>query len=92
MMVIPSFLYHPTSLNEFVVTVERKGVDDRDDRDKPLENSDLKETGQQGNDRDDRVKHAGISYIVKFIKSLLEHSFIEMTEPDKPNSRTKNLG
>ena len=46
-MVIPSFLYHLTSLNEFVVRVERKGVDDRDDRDKPLENSDLKETGQK---------------------------------------------
>ena len=26
-----------------------------DDRDKPLENSNLKETGQQCNDRDDRV-------------------------------------
>ena len=44
-----------------MVTVERKGFDDRDnDRDKPLENSDLKEIGKQGNDRDDRVKHAGI--------------------------------
>ena len=48
------------TLNEFVVTMERKGADDRDndrvdDRDKPLENSNLKETGQQCNDRDDRV-------------------------------------
>ena len=54
------------TLNEFVVTMERKGVDDRDDdrddRDKPLENSDLEETGQHGNNRDDRVKHAGVSY------------------------------
>ena len=54
------------TLNEFVVTMEREGVndrdDDRDDRDKSLENSDLKKIGKQGNDRDDRVKHAGVSY------------------------------
>ena len=54
------------TLNEFVVTMERKGVDDRDndrdDRDKSLESNDLKETGQLDNDRDDRVKHAGVSY------------------------------
>ena len=48
------------TLYKFVVTMERKGADDRDndrvdDRDKPLENSNLKETGQQCNDRDDRV-------------------------------------
>ena len=119
-------------LNEFVVTIEREGVDDRDndrvddrdDRDKPLENSDLKVTGQQGNNRDDRVKHDGVSYkaldgtqkniiqfcsiprsareilehigysyhpthIAKFIKPLLELGFIEMTEPDKPNSKNQ---
>lgn len=116
------------TLNEFVVTMERKGVDDRendgDDRDKPLENSDLKEIGRQGNDRDDRVKHTGVSYkaldgfqkdiiqfcsiprsareilehigysyhpahIAKFIKPLIELGFIEMTEPDKPNSKNQ---
>lgn len=116
------------TLNEFVVTMEREGVndrdDDRDDRDKSLENSDLKKIGKQGNDRDDRVKHAGVSYkaldgtqkniiqfcsiprsareilehigysyhpthIAKFIKPLLELGFIEMTEPDKPNSKNQ---
>ena len=39
------------TLNEFVVTMEREGVndrdDDRDDRDKSLENSDLKKIGKQ---------------------------------------------
>lgn len=116
------------TLNEFVVTMEREGVNDRDndrdDRDKSLENSDLKKIGKQGNDRDDRVKHAGVSYkaldgtqkniiqfcsiprsareilehigysyhpthIAKFIKPLLELGFIEMTEPDKPNSKNQ---
>lgn len=108
--------------------MEREGVndrdDDRDDRDKSLENSDLKKIGKQGNDRDDRVKHAGVSYkaldgtqkniiqfcsiprsareilehigysyhpthIAKFIKPLLKLGFIEMTEPDKPNSKNQ---
>ena len=76
------------------------------------------------NDRDDRVKHAGVSYkafdgtlkniiqfcsitriareilecieysyhptnITKFIKSLLELSLIEKTKPDKPNSKNQ---
>lgn len=116
------------TLNEFVVTMEREGVndrdDDRDDRDKSLKNSDLKKIGKQGNDRDDRVKHAGVSYkaldgtqkniiqfcsiprsareilehigysyhpthIAKFIKPLLKLGFIEMTEPDKPNSKNQ---
>ena len=116
------------TLNEFVVTMEREGVndrdDDRDDRDKSLENSDLKKIDKQGNDRDDRVKHAGVSYkaldgtqkniiqfcsiprsareilehigysyhpthIAKFIKPLLKLGFIEMTEPDKPNSKNQ---
>ncbi len=116
------------TLNEFVVTMEREGVndrdDDRDDRDKSLENSDLNKIGKQGNDRDDRVKHAGVSYkaldgtqkniiqfcsiprsareilehigysyhpthIAKFIKPLLKLGFIEMTEPDKPNSKNQ---
>lgn len=116
------------TLNEFVVTMEREGVNDRDndrdDRDKSLKNSDLKKIGKQGNDRDDRVKHAGVSYkaldgtqkniiqfcsiprsareilehigysyhpthIAKFIKPLLKLGFIEMTEPDKPNSKNQ---
>ena len=122
------------TLNEFVVTVERENVevsnrdndrvDDRDDRDKALENNDLKNSGQQGNDIDDRVHHAGVSYkaldgnqkniiqfcsvprsareilehigysyhpthISKYIKPLLELGFIEMTEPDKPNSKNQ---
>lgn len=116
------------TLNEFVVTMEREGVndrdDDRDDRDKSLKNSDLKKIGKQDNDRDDRVKHAGVSYkaldgtqkniiqfcsiprsareilehigysyhpthIAKFIKPLLKLGFIEMTEPDKPNSKNQ---
>ena len=54
------------------MTVERKNVevsdrdndrvDDRDDREKALENNDLKNSGQQGNDRDDRVNQAGVPY------------------------------
>ena len=60
------------TLNEFVVTVERKDIDDRDndrdndrdDRDKSLENNDLRSDSQGHNDRDDRVKHAGVSYKV----------------------------
>ena len=120
------------TLNEFVVTVERRGVDDRDndrdndrdDRDKTLENNDLKNSNQKGNDRDDRANQAGVPYkdldgtqkniiqfcsiprsareilehigysyhptnIAKFIKPLLELGFIEMTEPDKPNSKNQ---
>ncbi len=116
------------TLNEFVVTVKRRGVDDRDndrdDRDKTLENNDLKNSDQKGNDRDDRANQAGVPYkdldgtqkniiqfcsiprsareilehigysyhptnIAKFIKPLLELGFIEMTEPDKPNSKNQ---
>ena len=54
------------TLNEFVVTVERKDINDRDndrdDRDKSLENSHLQNDSQGHNDRDDRDKHAGVSY------------------------------
>ena len=116
------------TLNEFVVTVERKDINDRDndrdDRDKSLENSHLQNDSQGHNDRDDRDKHAGVSYktldgtqkniiqfcsiprsareilehigykyhpthITKFIKPLLELGVIEMTEPDKPNSKNQ---
>jgi len=118
------------ALHEFVVTMVRKNVEagdrdnDRDDRDKSLENNNLKEISLQGNDRDDRVKHTGVLYkaldgtqkniiqfcsiprsareilehigysyhpthITKFIKPLLKLGFIEMTEPDKPNSKNQ---
>ena len=54
------------TLNEFVVTVERKDLgdrdNDRDDRDKSLEDSHLQNDSQGHNDRDDRDKHAGVSY------------------------------
>lgn len=54
------------TLNEFVVTVERKDLgdrdNDRDDRDKTLEDSHLQNDSQGHNDRDDRDKHVGVSY------------------------------
>ena len=119
------------TLNEFVVTMERKGVDDRDndreDRDNILKDSDLKNFENLGTDREDRdknIEHLHVSYknlegiqknIVQFcsvprsareilnhigyaynstnianqIKPLLELGFIEMTEPDKPNSKNQ---
>jgi predicted HTH transcriptional regulator len=127
------------TLNEFVVTVERRGVDDRDndrdndrdDRDKTLENNNLRNSTNSKTDREDRepdrdndVEHLHVSYktlegvqknIVQFcsiprsareildhigyaynstnianqIKPLLELGFIEMTEPDKPNSKNQ---
>ncbi|MDY6373257.1 MAG: ATP-binding protein, partial [Bacteroidales bacterium] len=121
------------TLNEFVVTVERRNVEetdtknDRDDRDKHLDKSNLNKTNTNQNDRDDRdnevgaihtayktlngtqkdiiqfcsiprsareiLEHIGYSYhptnINKFIKPLLEHGFIEMTEPEKPNSKNQ---
>lgn len=129
------------TLHEFVVTVERRGIEsndreddrdsdrdsDRDDKDMTLENSNLQNERQECNDRDndnDRVKPTGISYknlagtqkniihfcsiprsareildhigykyhpthIAKFIKPLLEFGFLEMTEPDKPNSKNQ---
>ena len=121
------------TLNEFVVTVERRNVgetdtkNDRDDRDKHLDKSNLNKINTNPNDRDDRdnevgaihtayktlngtqkdiiqfcsiprsareiLEHIGYSYhptnINKFIKPLLEHGFIEMTEPEKPNSKNQ---
>ena len=97
---------------------------DRVDRDKHIEDSDLTEINQQVNEGDNRVVHAGISYkvldgtqknsiqfcsiprsareilehigykyhpthIAKFIKPLIELDYIEMTEPDKPNSKNQ---
>jgi predicted HTH transcriptional regulator len=125
------------TLNEFVVTIERKNVDDhvevsdrdndREDRDKVLSNNNLKteeilKTDRE--DRDDRVKQTGVPYktlngvqkdIIQFcsiprsareildhigyaynstnianqIKPLLHLGFLEMTEPDKPNSKNQ---
>lgn len=127
------------TLNEFVVTVERRGVDDRDndrdndrvDRDNALDNNNLRNSTNSKTDREDRepdrdndVEHLHVSYktlegvqknIVQFcsiprsareildhigyaynstnianqIKPLLELGFIEMTEPDKPNSKNQ---
>jgi predicted HTH transcriptional regulator len=129
------------TLNEFVVTVERKNVednvevDDRDsdrvDRDNTLNDNNLRNPTSSKTDREDRdpdrdndVEHLHVSYktlegvqknIVQFcsiprsareildhigyaynstnianqIKPLLELGFIEMTEPDKPNSKNQ---
>ncbi len=123
------------TLNEFIVIVDRRDVgetddksdrdNDRDDRDKYLNQNDLGETNKKQSDRDDRDKEVGVTHIAykaldgtqkdviqfcsiprsareilehigysyhptninKFIKPLLEHGFIEMTEPEKPNSK-----
>jgi predicted HTH transcriptional regulator len=131
------------TLNEFVVTVERKDIDDRDndrdgdrdgdreDRDKTLINSGLEnmpdsksDREDRDNDRDKHVEHKHASYkslngaqknIIQFcsvprsardildhigyaynstnianqIKPLLELGFLEMTEPEKPNSKNQ---
>ena len=125
------------TLNEFVVTVERRNVgetdaksdrdNDREDRDKTLENNDLKNSHSLEIDREDRdnqteiqhvsykslsgvqknviqfcsiprsareiLEHVGYAYnstnIANQIKPLVEHGFIEMTEPDKPNSKNQ---
>ena len=122
------------TLNEFVVTIERKNVEanDRDngreDRDKVLTNNNLKTEESSKTDREDRdndrVKHDVVPYktlngvqkdIIQFcsiprsareildhigyaynstnianhIKTLLHLGFLEMTEPDKPNSKNQ---
>lgn len=133
------------TLNEFVVTVERRDVEetdakndrdsdrddredkDREDRDKTLENSNLENNQDAKRDREDRdsvIEMQHISYnslsgvqkdVIQFcsiprsareilerigyaynstnianqIKPLLEHGFIEMTEPEKPNSKNQ---
>lgn len=124
-------LVNDETLNEFIVTVERRNVgetdvkNDRDsDRDKHLNQSDLEAPPKKQSDRDKEVgvthiaykaldgtqkyvvqfcsiprsareilEHIGYSYhptnINKFIKPLLEHGFIEMTEPEKPNSKNQ---
>jgi predicted HTH transcriptional regulator len=133
------------TLNEFIVTVERRDVGetnvkndrdsdrddredkDREDRDKTLENSNLKNNQDANGDREDRdnlIEMQHISYkslsgvqkdVIQFcsiprsareilerigyaynstnianqIKPLLELGFIEMTEPEKPNSKNQ---
>lgn len=121
-------------LNEFVVTIEREGIEvddrvnDRDDRDNKLNDNGNSNSQQNQNDRvDDReragasnyipykkldgiqkdiiqfcniprsareiLEHIGYRYhpshLVKFIKPLLSMGYIEMTDPDKPNSRNQ---
>ena len=133
------------TLNEFVVTVERRNVGetspkndrdsdrddrekrDREDRDKTLENNDLKNSQGLKRDREDRddmiethpvsykslsgvqknviqfcsiprsareiLEHVGYAYnstnIANQIKPLVEYGFIEMTEPEKLNSKNQ---
>ena len=131
------------TLNEFVVTVERRNVGeteakndrdsddrekrDREDRDKTLEDNDLKNSQGLKRDREDRddvietppvsykslsgvqknviqfcsiprsareiLEHVGYAYnstnIANQIKPLVEYGFIEMTEPEKLNSKNQ---
>jgi len=133
------------TLNEFVVTVERRNVGetdakndrdndredrdkrDREDRDKTLENNDFQNSQGLKRDREDRddvieiqhvsykslsgvqknviqfcsiprsareiLEHVGYAYnstnIANQIKPLLEKGFLEMTEPEKPNSKNQ---
>jgi predicted HTH transcriptional regulator len=129
------------TLNEFVVTVERRNVGeteakneredrnkrDREDRGKALENNGLKKSPNLKRDRENRdnlietqhvsykslsgtrknviqfcsiprsareiLEHIGYAYnstnIANQIKPLVEYGFIEMTEPEKPNSKNQ---
>ena len=115
------------TLNEFVVTVERKNTDDiekrdREYRDKTFKNNELENSSESKKDREDRDKYASykslngiqkniiqfcsiprsareildhIGYVYNStnisnqIKPLLQMEFLEMTEPEKPNSKNQ---
>ena len=78
---------------------------DRDDRDKNVGRSYISYKAIEGIQKNiiqfcsiprsarEILEHINYSYhpknITKFIKPLLEYGFIEMTEPDKPNSKNQ---
>jgi len=100
------------TLNEFVVTIERRNVEasdrgnDREDRDNDRVKHDVAPyktlNGVQKNiiqfcsiprSARDILDHIGYAYnstnIANHIKPLLHLGFLEMTEPDKPNSKNQ---